>query len=149
MIDIQPGDAAQVVLALLALFGTIRLMPHLRARVSLVREREAAIADSQAAKAQLAIAEGTVQTLRDNAEGWRESMERVSGEMERVTGELTELRAELRAQASELADVKHRLFVAVDYIGKLIQRTAQAPIPPIPDALRDDLGAIAHDVPSP
>ncbi len=141
MAHIRLGDAAEAIVAFLAAVGALKLVPHFKSKVSLVRERDAAIAEAIASKAQLVIAEGTVQTLRDNAEGWREAMERVTGDVERMTAEITELRAEMRATSAELVDVKHRFAVAVQYIAELIHR-GSAPVPPIPEALREQIEAV-------
>lgn len=141
MTHIRLGDAAEAVVAFLAAVGALKLVPHFKAKMALVRERDAAIAEAVASKAQLIIAEGTVQTLRDNAEGWREAMERVTGDVERMTSEITELRSEMRTTSAELVDVKHRFSIAVQYIAELIHR-GSAPVPPIPEALREQIEAV-------
>lgn len=145
MPHIRLGDIAESVGAFLAALGAIRLIPHIKSKVALVRERDAAIAEAIASRAQLLIAEGTVETLRANAEGWREAMERVTGDVERMTGEIQELRSEMRATSAELVDVKHRFAVAVQFIAELIHHGSRTgSIPPIPEALRDDLDGIVQ-----
>ncbi len=144
MAHLRLSDVADAVLALLAAIGALKLIPHLKSKVVLVRERDAAVAEAISSRAQLLIAEGTVQTLRDNSEGWREAMERVTGDVERMTGEITELRAEMRATSAELVDVKHRFGVAVQYIAELIHHgsvvsQAGLAVPPIPEILRDEI----------
>lgn len=125
------GSIAEAIVAALALFGLLQSLPHVQSRIRLLRERDEALVGLSAARKQLAISEETVRTLAANAEGFRESLDRVS--------------SELAAMRVELAEVKHRLFVAVEYIGALIDHSSvlpsSSPLPPIPESLRDDIEA--------
>lgn len=125
------GSVAEAIVAALALFGLLQSLPHVQSRIRLLRERDEALQGLASARKQLAISDETVRTLTANAEGFREALDRVS--------------SELSLMRTELADVKHRLFVAVEYIGQLIDHSSvlpsSSPLPPIPEALRDEIEA--------